>query len=328
MKRICRRFNIGTKIIVLIGFSAWLVLLGFIEIINSNSEDVRIMKTELLRREREKNDWKNSHEQVLQKSNEENVVNFNFPDEDNSDDLDVQEKLMANKIEMKKKILEKISDFNRNKEDRNRKALPDAHKNSDPIGNIKLNYQAEAKIPNKIFLKAETPQITVLQKQNPETAEPENNLVETKVESEEVEDSKEKESFNDNVLPTPEEIKEIPGDMGKGVDLPSNLSQNVAKLVEEGWRLHEFNQYVSDLIPVQRNLLDYRDDYCKQEGLYLKDLPKTSVIIIFHNEAWSTLLRTVHSVLNRSPDHLLAEIILVDDFSDMRKLWFKTQKTD
>lgn len=28
------------------------------------------------------------------------------------------------------------------------------------------------------------------------------------------------------------------------------------------------------------------------------------------------LLRTVHSVLNRSPPHLLADIILVDDFSE------------
>ncbi|KAF7664390.1 hypothetical protein LDENG_00178230 [Lucifuga dentata] len=44
-------------------------------------------------------------------------------------------------------------------------------------------------------------------------------------------------------------------------------------------------------------------------------LPTTSVIIVFHNEAWSTLLRMVYSVLHTTPAILLSEILLVDDAS-------------
>ncbi len=53
---------------------------------------------------------------------------------------------------------------------------------------------------------------------------------------------------------------------------------------------------------------------------YPEDLPTASVIIVFHNEGWSTLMRTVHSVINMSPPQFLKEVVMVDDFSDKRKL--------
>lgn len=49
--------------------------------------------------------------------------------------------------------------------------------------------------------------------------------------------------------------------------------------------------------------------------MYLANLPRASVVVPFHNEHWSTLLRTAVSAVTRSPDALLLEVILVDDAS-------------
>lgn len=61
---------------------------------------------------------------------------------------------------------------------------------------------------------------------------------------------------------------------------------------------------------------------CREKS-YPADLPSASVVICFYNEALSALLRTVHSVLDRTPTHLLHEIILVDDNSELGERSFQ-----
>lgn len=153
------------------------------------------------------------------------------------------------------------------------------------------------------------PAAAALRKETPFNAQPKPKLIQAGPEQ------------GGGVLVAPREPdSSAPGEMGRPVILPTNLTAEIKKLVDDGWLNNAFNQYVSDLISVHRTLPDPRDPWCKEPGRYLKELPPTAVIICFHNEAWSVLLRTVHSVLDRSPEHLIQEIILVDDFSDMPHL--------
>ncbi|KAL7864442.1 hypothetical protein AOLI_G00158620 [Acnodon oligacanthus] len=86
---------------------------------------------------------------------------------------------------------------------------------------------------------------------------------------------------------------------------------------QEGLVRNGFNQIASDRISVHRSLgSDTRHPECvEQKFHHCPRLPDTSVIIVFHNEAWSALLRTIYSILHTSPAILLREIILVDDAS-------------
>ncbi|XP_060692799.1 polypeptide N-acetylgalactosaminyltransferase 10-like isoform X1 [Hemiscyllium ocellatum] len=128
-----------------------------------------------------------------------------------------------------------------------------------------------------------------------------------------IEDRLRKKDWHDHQAIRADAAKSGIGEQGKPVPLTDEDQSSQA------YRENGFNIYVSDKISLNRSLPDIRHPNCKNK-LYLEKLPNTSIIIPFHNEGWSTLLRTVHSVLNRSPPELIAEIILVDDFSDKEYL--------
>jgi len=87
-------------------------------------------------------------------------------------------------------------------------------------------------------------------------------------------------------------------------------------LRETGYKNFAFNTLVSRRIGLHRELPDTRNELCKTRT-FPTVLPSASVIICFYNEDLTTLSRTVHSVLDRSPHHLLHEILLVNDYSDL-----------
>uniref|UniRef100_A0A915BKU5 Polypeptide N-acetylgalactosaminyltransferase n=1 Tax=Parascaris univalens TaxID=6257 RepID=A0A915BKU5_PARUN len=110
------------------------------------------------------------------------------------------------------------------------------------------------------------------------------------------------------------------GEFGAAVKIDKEkLPPSERKKYDEGFKRNSFNEYASEMISLHRSLPNNTDEMCKNKS-YNENLPDASVIICFHNEAWSALLRTVHSVLDRTPQKLLTEIILVDDFSDMDHL--------
>ncbi|KAK0088747.1 hypothetical protein PV325_010854 [Microctonus aethiopoides] len=100
---------------------------------------------------------------------------------------------------------------------------------------------------------------------------------------------------------------------------PAKLYGRDKYKAQESLKKAAVNIIVSNKIPLNRKLPDIRDSLCTNVT-YESSLPTASVIIIFYNEPWSLLMRTVRSVLDRTPDNYLKEIILVDDHSDAYEL--------
>ncbi|XP_030079786.1 N-acetylgalactosaminyltransferase 4-like [Drosophila hydei] len=100
---------------------------------------------------------------------------------------------------------------------------------------------------------------------------------------------------------------------------PATIDPSERDLEQQEYRRNGFNGYLSDRISVNRSVPDVRKEACKSRK-YLAKLPNVSVIFIFYNEHFQTLLRSVYSIVNRTPPELLKQIVLVDDGSEWETL--------
>ncbi|XP_014026342.1 polypeptide N-acetylgalactosaminyltransferase 9 isoform X1 [Salmo salar] len=123
-----------------------------------------------------------------------------------------------------------------------------------------------------------------------------------------------------NGLAKPMGLVEGPGGLGQG-GAAATLGDDSHVDGDGKYEEYGYNAQLSDRISLDRSIPDYRPKKCKQLT-YPEDLPQISVVFIFVNEALSVILRSVHSVVNHTPAHLLKEIILVDDNSDSVELKF------
>lgn len=106
-----------------------------------------------------------------------------------------------------------------------------------------------------------------------------------------------------------------PGEYGKPVTIESSEKEAKETSIKE----FGFNLVNSDKISLDRLPKDLRHEECRHWN-YPDKMLDVSVIIVFHNEGWSPLMRTVHSVINMTPKHMLGEIVLIDDHSTKEHL--------
>lgn len=113
------------------------------------------------------------------------------------------------------------------------------------------------------------------------------------------------------------------GDYGQAVTLKGEAAEKADKDIAT----LSLNEELSKRLSYNRKPPDPRHALCKAKEATYKNLPTASVIIVFFNEPFSVLMRTVHSVLNTvvADPNVLNEIILVDDGSDLRELQAKLE---
>jgi polypeptide N-acetylgalactosaminyltransferase len=112
--------------------------------------------------------------------------------------------------------------------------------------------------------------------------------------------------------------KPIVGEDGKVLWSDMGAAHNLEDVAvrEEGYRNFAFNTLVSNRIGYRRDVPDSRHSECLKKS-YRQNLPTASIIICYYHEDYMTLLRSVYSIIDRTPKQVLLEVILVNDASDI-----------
>ncbi|CAB1345936.1 unnamed protein product [Coregonus sp. 'balchen'] len=97
------------------------------------------------------------------------------------------------------------------------------------------------------------------------------------------------------------------------------LSEEEQKEAEGLFQTYGYNAFLSDRLPLNREIPDTRDPKCANHQ-YPHDLPTISVVLIYLDEALSIIKRAVRSIIDKTPQRLLKDIILVDDHSSNEDL--------
>uniref|UniRef100_A0A914KX85 Glycosyltransferase 2-like domain-containing protein n=1 Tax=Meloidogyne incognita TaxID=6306 RepID=A0A914KX85_MELIC len=97
-------------------------------------------------------------------------------------------------------------------------------------------------------------------------------------------------------------------------EIPEEGSEE-RELYDKGIHRHYFNAWVSDKIGPEREIEIQAHEKCSEIDYSHVNL-KTSIVIVYHNEAFSVLVRMINGLFRYTPSKLLKEIILYDDASE------------
>uniref|UniRef100_A0A0N5A2G5 Glyco_trans_2-like domain-containing protein n=1 Tax=Parastrongyloides trichosuri TaxID=131310 RepID=A0A0N5A2G5_PARTI len=99
-------------------------------------------------------------------------------------------------------------------------------------------------------------------------------------------------------------------------EAPKSVNGNSVEEIKQKWGYMNFgfNIYVSDKIGPKRDIKKQAHELCNK--LEYKITLKASIVLVYHNEALSVLIRMLNGIFNKTSNKLFKEIILYDDYSD------------